>query len=730
MSNAPSRRILVTGGAGYLGSIICRRLLEEGYGVRCLDTLYFGTEPVADLRGHGAFELIRGNIIELDRFPDLLDGVDGIIHLAGLANDPSCDLEPEMTELANYRATVELAKLAVEHGANRFVFAGSCSVYGAGSGLALDESAPLHPVSLYAVSKVRAEQKLQDLMADGLEPVSLRQATLFGISPRMRFDLAINVMTLHAVRKGRVYVLGGGEQWRPFLHVADSADAFVRALQAPSGLVAGEVFNVGSDRENYQIKKLAQMVVEGVPGTELEEAPGDADRRTYNVAFQKIQDVLEWTPKRTATEGIAEIRDALQAGKFADDQSPVYYNIKTHQKNQETPVVEGGEPLRGSFLPFALPKIGEEEEREVVEAIRSGWITTGPRTAKFEGMLKEYTGAEEVVAVNSCTAALHLSLVTAGVGPGDEVITSPVTWPSTANVIVHTGATPVFVDIERDTFNIDATRIEEKITDKTKAILPVHMAGQPCDLDRILAIADARGLDVIEDAAHALGAEYRGQRIGSFSRFTCYSFYPIKNITTGEGGALALNRAEDVERVRMLSLHGITKDAWKRYAEEGSIHWECVEPGFKYNMPDLCAALGVHQLPRMDDYIRTRRHYARLYRQAFIDTPELIVPQTVDDVRHAHHLFIVMLRPEMLRISRDEFVMALKKENIGSGIHFRSLHIQPYYRERYELRPDDFPNALFTSERIISLPLYPAMEERDVLLAANSVKKLVKYYRA
>ncbi|MFQ5654073.1 MAG: DegT/DnrJ/EryC1/StrS family aminotransferase, partial [Planctomycetota bacterium] len=356
-------------------------------------------------------------------------------------------------------------------------------------------------------------------------------------------------------------------------------------------------------------------------------------------------------------------------------------------------------------------------------------VTTGPRTGRFEEMLTEYTGAREVVAVSSCTAALHLSLLAAGIGPGDEVITTPVTWPSTANVIVHTGATPVFADVERDTLNIDPERLEERITERTRAILPVHMAGQPADLDRIREIARARDLEVIEDAAHALGAEHRGRRIGSISRFTCFSFYPIKNITTGEGGAVALNREEDAATVRALALHGISRDAWRRYTDEGSIHWECVTPGFKYNMPDLAAALGIRQLPRLDGFIETRRRYARLYRQAFIDVPELILPQTVDDCRHAHHLFIIMVRPEMLRIDRDGLVLALKKENIGTGIHFRGLHLQPYYRDRFDLRPEDLPNATYISERIISLPLYPAMAEKDILVVANTVKKLIKHYR-
>lgn len=722
-------KVLVTGGAGYLGSVLSDQLLENGYEVRCFDAMYFGEEPLASLRERDGFEAVRGNLVELDRHSDLFEGVDAVVHLAGLANDPSCDLEPEMTELANYQATIQLAQGALAAGVRRFVFASSCSVYGTGSSLALDESAELHPVSLYAKAKVRAERRLNELVANGLEPVHLRQATLFGLSPRMRFDLAINIMTLHALRKHRVFVLGGGEQWRPFLHVADSADAFLQCVAADADTVAGQVFNVGSDSQNYQIRDLARMVVENVPGATIEEAPGDADRRTYNVSFDKIQSRLGWKAKRNALDGIVEIRDAIQSGRFDDDQSVRYYNIKTHQSNQERPVREGGEPLRGTFLPFALPQLGAEEEQEVLDCLRSGWITTGPRTKRFEAHLAEYTGAPEVVAVNSCTAALHLALVAAGVGPGDEVITSPITWPSTANVIVHTGATPVFADIERDTFNIDVDRVAEKVTDRTKAIIPVHMAGQPVDLAGIQRVAEQHRLVVIEDAAHALGAEYQGKRLGSISRFTCFSFYPIKNMTTGEGGAIALKDPADAEMVRMMALHGITKDAWNRYTASGSIHWECVAPGFKYNMPDLSAAIGIHQLAKLDDFIRTRQRYARLYRQAFLDVPELIQPQVVDDVKHAHHLYIVMIRPEMLSVTRDEFVEALKAENVGTGIHFRSLHLQPYYRDRFGFTDDDFPNAAFTSNRIISLPLYPKMSELDVLQVANTVKKLVKFYR-
>ncbi|MCH7923718.1 MAG: DegT/DnrJ/EryC1/StrS family aminotransferase [Nitrospinae bacterium] len=302
-------------------------------------------------------------------------------------------------------------------------------------------------------------------------------------------------------------------------------------------------------------------------------------------------------------------------------------------------------------------------------------------------------------------AALHLSLVALEVGPGDEVITSPITWPSTANVIIHTGATPVFADLDPATLNIDPEAIEAAITERTKAIIPVHMAGFPCDLDRIHAVAQGHGLAVVEDAAHALGAEYKGEKIGAISEFTCFSFYPIKNITTIEGGALATNNAEWAETARLYSLHGISRDAWKRYQPGGSLHWELLAPGFKYNMSDVQASLGIHQLPRLDSFIATRRRHAERYREAFAALPEIetFFPEA-NGLLHAHHLFIIALSNGMLNIDRDGLMEALKAENIATGVHFRSLHIQPYYRETFGYRPEDFPRALDLSNRILSLP--------------------------
>ncbi len=721
------KRILVTGGAGYLGTIICRKLLEKGYQVRAFDRMLFGEETVKHLVANEDFELIKGDIARLDEHPGLFDDVGGLIHLAGLANDPSCDLRPEMTERVNYRASMNLAFRAKEMRVKPFIFASSCSVYGAGMG-ELKESSPLRPVSLYAEVKARTEKDLNAMADDSFCPVHMRQATLFGLSPRMRFDLAVNVMVLHGTVNKKIYVLGGGKQWRPFLHIEDSADAFIAALERHENLSC-EAINIGTNKLNYQICDLAALIRSLLPDADLEVAPGDADRRTYHVNFDKMTKLLGMEPSWTVEESVKEIHEALVGGQIPDPQSSRYYNIRLLKELVETPATMGGEPACDEFVPFCLPLVGEEEEREVIDTLRSGWLTTGPRTQKFEGMAREYLGCEHAVAVNSCTGALHITLAALGIGPGDEVITTPITWPATANVIVHLGAKPVFVDVERDTLNINPDLIEEKINKKTKAIVPVHMAGHPCDMDRIGAIAQKHGLEVVEDAAHAIGAAYKGRRIGTISKAACFSFYPIKNMTTIEGGLIATDDGELAEKIRILSLHGITKDAWKRYSASGSQHWEVVVPGYKYNMTDVQAALGIHQLPKLEKFIKKRASMAEFYTQGLAEQADyLSLPKDHPDIRHAWHLFIVTLDTDKLSVDRDAFMTGLKVENVGTGIHFRSLHMQGYYRETFSFKPEDFPNAAYLTDRIISLPMYPKMNEEDMEGVLRATSKLLRYY--
>lgn len=373
-------------------------------------------------------------------------------------------------------------------------------------------------------------------------------------------------------------------------------------------------------------------------------------------------------------------------------------------------------------IPYCLPEIGEEEIAEVVDTLRSGWLTMGPKTIAFEEQIAAYTGAKYAVAVNSCTAALHLSLLAYGIGPGDEVITSPYTFASTGNVIVHSGARPVFADIQRDTFNIDPEKINEAITPKTKAIIPVHFAGQPCDMKEIQEIADDHNLVVIEDAAHAIGAEYRGKKIGSLSDATCFSFYATKNMTTGEGGAVTTNDPKIADKMRILRLHGISKDAWKRYSAQGSWYYEIEECGWKYNMTDIQAALGIHQLRKLDGFVETRRKYAEMYSTGIRDFEGVVTPLEKKGQKHVYHLYPVLLN----EMDRGDFIREMAEMGIGCSVHFIPLHLHPFYRDTFDFKRGDFPNAEWVYEREVSLPLYPKMRMTDVAYVMECVSEILR----
>lgn len=383
------------------------------------------------------------------------------------------------------------------------------------------------------------------------------------------------------------------------------------------------------------------------------------------------------------------------------------------------------------FVQFHQSYIQQSEIKEVVDTLKSGWITTGPRTKRFEEEFKKYIGCRHAIGLNSCTAGLHLSLAALNIGEGDEVITSPITFPATANVIIHQKATPVFVDVEMDTLNIDVNKIEEKITPKTKAIMPVHFAGYPCDMGKIMDIAKRHKLSVIEDAAHAIESECNGKKIGNIGDFTSFSFYATKNITTGEGGMLTTNNDELAEKARMMSLHGISKDAWKRYGKEGYQHWELFYPGFKYNMFDIQAAIGIHQLKKVDSFLERRKKYVNIYNEAFEDIPEIVPLKVKGNIKHAHHLYVIIIKTEELDADRDTIMREIQNNGVGVGVHFRTLHLQPYYQtlnsELY--RRGMFPVAEYVSERVISLPLYPKMNVSDARYVINIVKNTIAKFR-
>lgn len=386
-------------------------------------------------------------------------------------------------------------------------------------------------------------------------------------------------------------------------------------------------------------------------------------------------------------------------------------------------------PIRKTFLPFAVPDTDEAEINEVIDTVRSGWLTTGPKTRRFESEFAEEVGAKHAVAVNSCTAAMHLALDSIGVSRGDEVITTPYTFAATAEVIRYFDARPVFVDVDPRTLNIDAGRIKRAITSRTRAILPVHIAGLPVDLGTIHEIADQHGLPVVEDAAHAFPAKYNGQKIGSLSTATCFSFYATKTLTTGEGGMICTNDDELEDRCRIMALHGISRDAWARYTSTGNWYYEITSPGFKYNMTDLAASLGLAQLGKAHHMWSRRQMLARHYNNAFGEIPELEIPADDNQCQHAWHLYILRLRLDKLTADRSRFIAELKKRNIGTSVHFIPLHLHPYYRETYGYVPEDFPVAFHEYERAISLPIYSKMTDGDVNDVIDSVTSLVCLFR-
>jgi dTDP-4-amino-4,6-dideoxygalactose transaminase len=371
-------------------------------------------------------------------------------------------------------------------------------------------------------------------------------------------------------------------------------------------------------------------------------------------------------------------------------------------------------PVRKEFLPFSKPTIGEEEINEVVEVLRSGWITTGPRAQKFEELCRDYTGAKHALALSSATAGLHISLLALGIQPGDEVILPSMTFAATANAVEWAGATPVFVDVNRDTLLLDMEAVEEAVTERTRAIMPVHYAGQPVDLDTLREICEERGLLLVEDAAHAIGTRYKDERIGEKSHTAIFSFHPIKNITTGEGGLITTDDEELANKLRLYRFHGMSKDAWKRYDRTGSPHYDIVLPGFKYNFMDIQAALGIHQLAKLEGFIERRTQLAEKYDKAFAEIPGITPLKCAEyPMRHAWHLYVVRIDKEKLGADRDEFMTLLKEHNIGSGLHFEALHLHPYYKNKYPEWQGKLPNTEWNSARIVSLPLFPLMTDGD-----------------
>lgn len=383
-----------------------------------------------------------------------------------------------------------------------------------------------------------------------------------------------------------------------------------------------------------------------------------------------------------------------------------------------------------NYIPFHSPCVGQEEIDEVLHVLASGWLTTGPVAQRLEREFAAYVGCKYALAVNSATSALQLALDAIGLQPGDEVLLPTYTFTATAAVVVHFTARPVLCDSLAGGFNIDPEDAQRRITPKTRAIVPVHIAGQPCDLESVQGVADRHGLHAIEDAAHALPASYRGSRIGNVSELTAFSFYATKTITTAEGGMLTTNNAEYAGRLARMRLHGISGDAWKRYAKEGSWYYEVLDAGYKCNLPDVLAAIGIAQLAKCDQFWRRRQEIAKMYRERLAAIDEVELPPLCEEgSQHSWHLFILRIRPELLEVGRNRFIDELKSVGIGASVHFIPLHLHPFYRNQYGYRPGDFPHAEDAYNRCISLPIFPGMTDSDVDRVLNAIEKIVCTHR-
>ncbi len=385
-------------------------------------------------------------------------------------------------------------------------------------------------------------------------------------------------------------------------------------------------------------------------------------------------------------------------------------------------------PVRSKedFLVFGAPVIEQAEIDEVVASLKSGWLGTGPKVARFERDFAAYKGVSHAIAVNSCTAALHLSLLAANLQPGDEVITTALTFCSSVNAIIHSGATPVLADIDSQTMNVDPTQVEARITSKSRAILPVHFAGRPCDMDALCTIAERYGLKIIEDCAHAIETEYRGRKTGTFGDFGCFSFYVTKNVITGEGGMVLARNEDDAASIKILALHGMSKDAWKRFSDEGYKHYYVVGCGFKYNMMDLQAAIGIHQLRRVERFWQRRREIWHRYNEAFADLPLKLPAEPEPHTRHSYHLYTILVEEEKAGISRDDFLGSMTAQNIGVGVHYLSIPEHPYYQQRFGWKPDDYPNAKRIGRQTVSLPISAKLTDKDVEDVSKAVRMVLK----
>lgn len=724
-------KILLTGHAGYVGTVATGVLTEAGHEVIGLDTGYFvpchteGLEPVDPVR------TIAKDVRDITA--EDLAGFDAVVHLAALSNDPMGDLAPELTAAINRDATIALARIAKAAGVTRFVFASSCSIYGAGNpDLLLDESAPVNPLTAYASSKVESEAGLLALADDGFVPTFMRNATCYGLSPRLRTDLVLNNLVVSALSTGEVKLLSSGLSWRPLLHVRDLARAAAAILAADPATVRGEAFNIGQNSENHLVRDIATIVAEAVPGSRVTFAEGNTiDPRSYRVDFGKFAAAFpDFRFLHTAASGAKELVAALAGRTTADDLSGQRYvrlarlkslmaseklagDLTWRTARETTPLT-----VKRERVPVAGPSITQREVDLTAEAARHAWFENHAKyNQRFEAMVAEQTGRKHAISLAHCTSAIHLALAGLGIGPGDEVIVPECTWVATASPVVQIGATPVFVDIDPVSWCMSPASLAAAITPKTKAAIVVDLYGGMPDWARLETIARDAGIILIEDAAEAIGSRFRDKPAGAFGRASVFSFHGSKTVTTGEGDMLVTDDDALAERVNILRDQG-------RHPTSRALVTE--EVGFKYRMSAMQAAMGIAQMERLDDLIAMKRDIFRFYAEALDGTPGLTLNAEPPHVFNTYWMVTAVLDPK-LGLLKQQVAAELGAEGIDTRPFFYPLSWQPAFRNQPSAAGASArnPNAYAISPTGINLPSGYNVTRDVAARVARSLKSIL-----
>ncbi len=706
--NFSNQVVLVTGAAGSIGSELCTQLLRLGSKVIALDNRETALHEFGlDLKEKYEDKVVTilADIRDKPKVKKIFETYKPsiIFHAAAYKHVPMTEAHPDEAVKTNVFGTQNLIELVDELNISTFIL------------ISTDKSA--NPECILGFTKGMAE-----IITRIKSKKSNSKFLIVRFGNVINSDGSIVPLFEKQIRNGGPITITHSEAKRFFMTIPEAVQLVINSVLIGKN---GELFILDMG-EQYNILKLAETLIKlgGLEpykdivikligmrkGDKMEEEllnSCEIKEKTENTRIFSVKNGLIFDEEK-----IKKDLDDLKKFTEESDLEKIIFKLKEIFNKED----------KKEFIPYNLPSIGQEEIEEIIDTLKGNWLTQGPKTFQFEKQLADYLGVKHVIAVNSCTAALHLSLIVLGIGKDDEVILSPYTFASTANVVCHVGARPVFVDVQENTFNIDPEKIEKAITPKTKAIIVVHYGGQAADMDEIKKIADKYNLKIIEDAAHAIGSEYKENKIGSLGNLTCFSFYVTKNITTGEGGAITTNDDILANRLRILRLHGISKDAWKRYSQEGSWYYEIEECGWKYNMNDIQASLGVVQLKKLDGFTHRRQYLAEIYNKELKNIHDILLPFKKEGRNHVYHLYSILLK----NYDRNKFIEEMRKRDIGVSVHFIPLHLHPFYQKEYDYKKGDFPVSESLYNREISLPLYPKMNEEDIYSVTEAIKEILK----